>query len=96
MASSTRLNLPGTYEFFTLDDARRAADEDRLRAGSIVIVDGRTYLAMYYDAEKRTVLVRAPGTVPPSVDVETSLPERFAYLIEGDRRRHNRRIGRKR
>jgi hypothetical protein len=88
----TRLNLPGTYEFFTLDDARRAADEDKLRPGSVVVVDGRTYLALYYDTEKRTVLIKSPGTIPPA-NIDVTLPERFAYLIEGERRRRPRRTG---
>jgi hypothetical protein len=60
-----RLNLAGTYEFFTMEDARRAADEGRLPPGAIVFVDGRTYVAAYYDDEKRMVLVKSPGARPP-------------------------------
>jgi hypothetical protein len=55
-----RLNLAGTYEFFTMEDARRAADEGRLAPGTVVIVDGRTYVAAYYDDEKRIILIKNP------------------------------------
>lgn len=60
-----RLNLAGTYEFITMEDARRAADEGRLPPGAVVLVDGRSYVAAYYDDEKRIVLVRSRGASPP-------------------------------
>ena len=60
-----RLNLAGTYEFFTMEDARRAADEGRLPPGAVVLVDGRSYVAAYYDDEKRIVLVRSRRASPP-------------------------------
>ncbi len=87
MASFRSFNLAGTYEFFSLDDARRAADEGRLRPGTVVIVDGRCYLAMYYDAEKRIVLVDGPRCSPAGPACERhSLPMSQAYLLASDRR----------
>ena len=71
-----RLNLAGTYEFITMEDARRAADEGRLPPGAVVLVDGRSYVAAYYDDEKRIVLVRSRGASPqryPTTDY-TLLP----------------------
>ena len=56
-----RMNLAGTYEFFTLSDAHATMDRDSVPAGAIVVVDGRTYVAMWYDEEKRMVLRRTRG-----------------------------------
>lgn len=58
-------NLVGTYEFFSLEDARRAADEGRLLPGAVVVVGRDVYMAMYYDAEKRIVLMDKPRPLPP-------------------------------
>ena len=61
---SSRLDLAGTYEFFSLSDATDAADRGRLPPGAVVVVGGAVYVAMWYDDEKRVVLKRASGGIP--------------------------------
>lgn len=69
-----RMNLAGTYEFFTLSDAHAAMDRGNVPAGAIVVVDGRTYVAMWYDEEKRMVLRRTRGDEEDMPRSTTLLP----------------------
>lgn len=85
-----RLNLAGTYEFHTMEDARRAADEGRLPPGAVVLVEGRSYVAMYYDAEKRMVLMKSPGASPPG-DIHPYPNHSYTLLPEPRRKKKGRR-----
>ena len=44
--ASYRMNLAGTYEFFTLEDAQSAIGRGNVPPGAIVVVDGKTYVVM--------------------------------------------------
>ena len=82
MTSHYRMNLPGTYEFFSVEDAQRAADEGRLRSGTVVLVDGQCYLALYYDEEKRIVVVRGCDRGCRHYQAGTHLPPAETAMLE--------------
>lgn len=82
MTSHYRMNLPGTYEFFSVEDAQRAADEGRLRPGTVVLVDGQCYLALYYDEEKRIVVVRGCDRGYCHYHAGTHLPPTVTAMLE--------------
>jgi hypothetical protein len=72
------LNLPGTHEFFDIRDAQKAADLGMIRPGAIVMVEGKAFKALYYDEEKRVVLVGGP---------DYTLGSRDHLLLPADKRR---------